>query len=202
LKIFARSSGFSLLEMLVVVFIIGILVTMATLSIGTTGGDRELDQELERLQALIDLAGEEALMQGREIGLRFYPDHYEFSTESWETTEVEEVTTTVAKWRLLQGDEMLKTRNFATDIVIELMIDDRNVVLKNEPKKKNQKSNSESENESESEDEDNDYEPQIFIYSSGDISPFSIRMRRRFNNEGLTLTVEGDGSSELVRDER
>jgi general secretion pathway protein H len=195
LKIFARSSGFSLLEMLVVVFIIGILVTMATLSIGTTGGDRELDQEVERLQALIGLAGEEALMQGRELGLRFYPDHYEFSTESWETTEVEEITTTVAKWRLLQGDEMLKTRNFATDIVIELMIDDRNVILKNKPEKKNQQKNGESE------DEDDDYEPQIFIYSSGDISPFSIRMRRRFNDEGLTLTVEGDGSSELVRDE-
>jgi general secretion pathway protein H len=195
LKIFARSSGFSLLEMLVVVFIIGILVTMATLSIGTTGGDRELDQEVERLQALIGLAGEEALMQGRELGLRFYPDRYEFSTESWETTEVEEITTTVAKWRLLQGDEMLKTRNFATDIVIELMIDDRNVILKNKPEKKNQQKNGESE------DEDDDYEPQIFIYSSGDISPFSIRMRRRFNDEGLTLTVEGDGSSELVRDE-
>jgi general secretion pathway protein H len=195
LKVFARSSGFSLLEMLVVVFIIGILVTMATLSIGTTGGDRELDQEVERLQALIGLAGEEALMQGRELGLRFYPDHYEFSTESWETTEVEEITTTVAKWRLLQGDEMLKTRNFATDIVIELMIDDRNVILKNKPEKKNQQKNGESE------DEDDDYEPQIFIYSSGDISPFSIRMRRRFNDEGLTLTVEGDGSSELVRDE-
>jgi general secretion pathway protein H len=168
---------------------------MATLSIGTTGGDRELDQEVERLQALIGLAGEEALMQGRELGLRFYPDHYEFSTESWETTEVEEITTTVAKWRLLQGDEMLKTRNFATDIVIELMIDDRNVILKNKPEKKNQQKNGESE------DEDDDYEPQIFIYSSGDISPFSIRMRRRFNDEGLTLTVEGDGSSELVRDE-
>ena len=198
MKIFARSSGFSLLEMLVVVFIIGILVTMATLSIGTTGGDRELDQELERLQALIGLAGEEALMQGREIGLKFYPDHYEFSTESWETTEVEEITTTVAKWRLLQSDEMLKTRNFATNIVIELMIDDRNVILKNKPDKKNQKNGGESEDE---DDEDDDYEPQIFIYSSGDISPFSIRMRRRFNNEGLTLTVEGDGSSELVRDE-
>ena len=61
--IHSKPSGFSLLELLVVLFIIGILVTMFTLSVGVTGGDREVDNEIDRLQALLKLAGEEAIME-------------------------------------------------------------------------------------------------------------------------------------------
>jgi len=72
-------SGFSLLELLVVVFIIGILATMFTLSVGVTGADQELEREVDRLRAVLELASQEAIMQGREIGMRFYRDGYEFA---------------------------------------------------------------------------------------------------------------------------
>jgi len=61
-----KISGFSLIELLVVVFMIGILVTMFTLAVGVTGGDRELERETDRLVAVLNLAGDEAVMQGRE----------------------------------------------------------------------------------------------------------------------------------------
>ena len=62
-----------------VVVIIGILVTMLTLSIGVTGSDRDLEREDNRLRALVSLASEDALLQGRELGLTFLEDGYEFA---------------------------------------------------------------------------------------------------------------------------
>ena len=65
-----RAAGFTLLELLVVVFIIGIMATMFTLSVGVAGGtDRELRRETERLQTLLALALEDASFQSRELGL-------------------------------------------------------------------------------------------------------------------------------------
>jgi len=195
-----QSSGFSLLELLVVVFIIGILATMMTLSIGITGGDRELEQEIERIKALIDLAAEEAVLQGQEIGIRFYENRYEFSTETWYTRESEETTTTVARWRLMTGDDLFKPRDLGEDLRIELEIDGRQVIM--EPfSEREQREERKREEEDTDEDDEDAYKPQVFILSSGDMTPFTVNLRRRFGNTGMILTAEADGSIELLRDD-
>jgi general secretion pathway protein H len=65
------SRGFSLLELLVVVTIIGIFAGAAVLSLGVVGRDREIERETLRLQSLLSLLREEALMQSRDYGLLF-----------------------------------------------------------------------------------------------------------------------------------
>ena len=47
----SRASGFTLLEVLVVVIIIGIITSMAVVSTRVLGGDHEMDREARRLQA-------------------------------------------------------------------------------------------------------------------------------------------------------
>ena len=52
--------GFSLIELLVVIAIVGIVVSMALLSLGILGDDRQLQTEARRVMALLEVAEDEA----------------------------------------------------------------------------------------------------------------------------------------------
>lgn len=61
--------GFTLLELLVVLVLLGVIYSFMVLSGGTAGVDRELEEEARRLHALVKLAQEDAIIQAREIAL-------------------------------------------------------------------------------------------------------------------------------------
>ena len=65
-----RSKGFTLIEILVVVVIMAVVISLAVLSIGVTGRDTQLDEESRRIEGLVDLLHERALLEGRDFGLR------------------------------------------------------------------------------------------------------------------------------------
>ena len=73
-----RQRGFTLLEIMIVVVIFGILISLATLSIGSIS-EEDISEHSRRFTTLIELSLEEAGIQNREIGLRFYQHGYEFS---------------------------------------------------------------------------------------------------------------------------
>jgi type II secretion system protein H len=74
----APPAGFTLIEMLVVVFIIGIIAAGVLLSVNLTGTDHELQTESERLATLMNYARDEAEMQTREFGLACSATGYAF----------------------------------------------------------------------------------------------------------------------------
>ena len=77
--------GFTLIELLVVMLLIGIILTFATLSLGDGGRGKLIDREARRLAALVELAGEDAVLSGRELGLYFDAAGYRFLTLDGET---------------------------------------------------------------------------------------------------------------------
>ena len=70
--------GFTLIEIMVVVIIVATVVSIALLSVGVVGEDNELDKERRRLATLIEMAQDDAMMQGREFGIEIMRTSYRF----------------------------------------------------------------------------------------------------------------------------
>ena len=74
----AASAGFTLLELMVVLVLISIIFTFAMLSFGGDDVAELMEQEVRRLETLVALAADEAIIRGDELGIRFTGDGYEF----------------------------------------------------------------------------------------------------------------------------
>lgn len=68
-------AGFTLLELLVVMVIIGLLASMVG-QVQSDSGGQKARREAERLQNLIGLLREDAVLNNVNHGLRLAPDHY------------------------------------------------------------------------------------------------------------------------------
>ncbi len=177
----SSTAGFTLLELLVVVFIIGIMAAMFTLSVGLAGGtDRELRRESERLDSLLALALEDATFQSHELGLRLYPRSYEFSIfERGDPFDPAD-----DKWVPIQ-DDIFAAHDLPPVFEFELDIEGRTVNLERSAK-----------------DVEKRYEPQLFIFSSGDFSDgFAIRVRSTEEARSYSLAVTIEGTTTLTKDD-
>lgn len=70
--------GFTLIEILVVLVIIGVVLTFATLSVNPTGPGDRLDTASQRLLALAQDAADESILSGDTIGLQLTDPGYRF----------------------------------------------------------------------------------------------------------------------------
>jgi general secretion pathway protein H len=81
-----RRQGFTLLELLVVMLLLGIVLSIAVINIGDQRHE-ELRFESQRLYQVIRLAHEEAILNQEVLAIRFYPHGYEFQLlveEDWQ----------------------------------------------------------------------------------------------------------------------
>ena len=171
-----RASGFTLLEVLVVVVIIGIITTMAVISVSVLGGDHEMQQEAERLQAILLQAREDAMLQSRDIGLRVDGTGFEF-LEYDGRREL---------WHVIPDDTLLRARALPDGLRLALRLEDRDVQLK--PRQP--------------ETERDPISPQVVLQASGDLVPFDIYFSREGTDERRRVSGTLEGRIEVHDDER
>lgn len=160
----AAAAGFTLIEILVVVVIIGVVTAGMLLSVTLTGRDPELEKESDRLFTLVNYAREQAELQTREFGVMFKDDGYEFLTYDVRR----------GLWRDVFEDDALGARKLPDGLDFKLILDGRPVVLKH-PKDATDKT------------------PQLMIFSNGDLSSFVATLERDGGLRSITLTEDDKG---------
>jgi len=163
-----RHRGFTLLELLVVVVVVSILFTYATLAIRSDTPEDLLKEEARRLDRLVELALEEAILRGEEYALEVHQNGYLFLRFYQD------------QWQPLADDKILRERELPLNMELEMRLEETEIVIDPSAGKKtssSDESNGDSDGEQDEENEDEaSYKPQIFLLSSGEITPeFDIR---------------------------
>lgn len=188
-----RSRGFTLIEMLVVMVVLGIVVAMLLPKLGDLGDNRDLERDARRLAALMGLAGEEAVMQSREFGIRFSENAYAFYDLDFDS----------GAWVEIANDETLRSRELPADTRFQLWIEDQEVVLEAELPTV---SPAEVDDE---EDDDGRREaastrdippPQVLLFSSGESTPFQLLIEEPYSDMQLIITGDEFGGLDVSND--
>jgi general secretion pathway protein H len=168
-----RSKGFTLVEILVVIVIIAVVISLAVLSVSATGRDSQLDDESRRIEGLVGLLHERALLEGRDFGLRIEPTAYEFVVYDARRD----------RWLMLDQEREFRHRELPKGITFQLQLDSQTVVIK--PIDKNL-SNGDPPN------------PQVAIAASGEGTPFRLTLLRDATQ--AKASVDGDALGKISRE--
>ncbi|SVC85474.1 uncharacterized protein METZ01_LOCUS338328, partial [marine metagenome] len=139
----------------VVITIIGLLAGAAVLSIGVLGDGEETEREALRLQTILELLREEAVMQSRDYGILFSATGYRFYIYDHQ----------ILDWVESKNEKFLLEHKLEIPLKISLALDGRDLVL----------------DESFEEKAFQKREPHVLILSSGEMTPFEAGLHREFS---------------------
>ncbi|MFO7592804.1 MAG: type II secretion system minor pseudopilin GspH [Pseudomonadota bacterium] len=147
-----RQHGFTLLELLVVLVLMGVILSIAVLSLGDGGRGDQIREEARRMTALMELAGEEAVLNTTPYGLEVRDDGYRFLRHR------------EGQWQVLKGDELLRPREWLPDTEAMLYLDG----LLAEP-----------DGENDEDEEEKGPVPSLIFYPGGERTPFELEISYR-----------------------
>lgn len=142
-----RNRGFTLIEMLVVMLIIGISVSLATIAFQDNRAE-QLQREARRLTALLELGLDESAMRSNIIGIRFEPRSYAFFVRAGDG------------WKEIEDDPILRRREIPEPAELQLLVDGL-AADKASPA---------------ATDKDQTPPPQVYLLPSGEALPFEVSL--------------------------
>lgn len=183
----AMQRGFTLLEMMVVVLIVGVMATFASLSIGSRVNEDKLENEARRLEAIIRLASEEAEAKGVEIGLRFTDGGYRLLALD-----------SSKQWQDYEASGPLHRRTLQGPFALDLRVDGRPIVLPPELTPEQELALAASATlKSQRENDAARITPQVLLLSSGELTPFAVQLT--LPGLAAVYRIEGDALGRLTR---
>ncbi|MFO7604548.1 MAG: type II secretion system minor pseudopilin GspH [Gammaproteobacteria bacterium] len=171
-----HSHGFTLLEILVVVALIGVMVTLVVTSVGDGGRQQHMENEARRLVAVVKLARDEAVLMSEELSIVFRNHEYEFQRLGEK------------QWAPLDDDRILTRHAMPAGLAMELALE----AFVHPPQLK---SSAEAEGGA---DVDEQAEFRVYLLSSGEVQPFTLYIKDDDVLDGVRFRVTADEEGEVT----
>jgi len=170
-----RKNGFTLIEVMVVIVLVGLMVSVIQFSSSSDKAEETLEFSSKRFAGIFDIAAEYGMLNNIELGLMIDKNGYQFlgyDGTSWTDVSENEL---FSRYQLPEGVELVLQLD---DLPIEepQLFDTK---LFNELQEANDEDDFDPD---ENRDSDVNIEkkkliPQVYMLSGGDITPFSLRFK-------------------------
>lgn len=166
--------GFTLIEIMVVIAIMGIMLGLGMVAFGDGGLSNKLEQESSRLYGLIKLAQEESILNSSELALELERDGYVFKRSEFNEKYKK------YEWVDIIGEKLFRKRSLTAGIEVDLKIENETLEL---------------------DDKDSDEEQVIrmYILSSGELTPFVLTLKIADLEQYFEITGLINGELKLQR---
>ena len=169
------TAGFTLIEVLVILVLIGIIISFAVLKVG---GDRradELDRSARTFAAVLELASDVPISRSEEWGVRVDAEGYRFVVLGQDKQDGKQDgkqdKARQDKWIDVENDPVFRARAWDRGMRVELELEGRDALLEDADKEEDK--------------------PNILLLSSGEMTPFVATFSARETK--ARAQVEGDG---------
>ncbi|WP_227545848.1 type II secretion system minor pseudopilin GspH [Marinobacter fonticola] len=167
LTIMRRSRGFTLIEIMVVMVVVGLLAVIAVVNMGGGAQQRELENAAREMFLLMQTASEQAVLNNQEMGLVVDDESYRFVAyngleQIWEP----------------QGERLFAKRQVPEWMALTYQTEDDLPTLPGGGE------------------DDDAPQPDLVFFSSGEMTPFEMQMTAGDNND-LVYRIESDGLNGL-----
>ncbi|MCL1059439.1 type II secretion system minor pseudopilin GspH [Shewanella gelidimarina] len=184
----ARQAGFTLMEVLLVVLLMGLAASAVTLSMGGASQEKALERLAVQFMMSAEMVLDETVLSGQFIGIVVEKDSYEYVYYDYDD----------GKWKPLEQDRLLSARQMEPGFELHLVLDGLPLVQEDEE----QDSWFDEPLIEPSADDKKKYpEPQILLFPSGEMSAFELSfVTRNEMNKEIEVVVFGDVLGRLKLD--
>ena len=178
-----HSRGFTLLEVMLVVLLMGLAATAVTMTMGNSGPKQQLTREAQRFMAATETVLDETVLSGQFIGIVVDKDKYHF------------VLFKENKWQPLEQDRLLAEKQLPEGISLSVELEGLPLVQEDEEQ---DSWFDEPFIEELDADKKKFPEPQIMLLPSGEMTAFELSfIARDSQGETVEVLVSGDSLGRL-----
>ena len=155
----ARQTGFTLMEVLLVVLLMGLAATAVTLGMGGAGKEKALERTAQQFMLATEMVLDETVLSGHFVGIVVEDTSYKY------------VYYDEGKWKPLEQDRLLVEREMEPGVELVLVLDGLPLVQEDEEQ---DSWFDEPLIEKSAEDKKKFPDPQILLFPSGEMSAFEL----------------------------